>query len=215
MYLTAAAVEAGASMQSANVATVKPEPTSEKLTALRDERKAKFTEAMALEYGTKEQNDALTSVFKIDGEIRAEIANLKQAEVAAKIAELRNGQIAKLAERDAALRNLDAVTANKKATEEEKIAANDAFNALNEPIVNALLSKYATAKPAAIAPDGTAKVAGTKGATSATIEDKLMGYINGGKTPSEAVKLVIEEGFSRGTTGAVRTQMVKDGKIAG
>lgn len=189
-------------------------PTSEKLTALNNDRKTKFQEAMALEYGTKEQNDALTAVFKIDGEIRAELSAIKQAEAAAKIAELRNGQIAKLAERDNALRALDAVNANKKASDEEKQAAHDAFNALNEPIVNALLSKYAVAKPANVAPDGTAKVAGTKGATSATIEGKLMAHINAGKTSTEAVKLVIEEGFSRGTTGAVRTQMVKDGKIA-
>lgn len=214
MFLAAAATEAGAAL-TAVVTPVLVEPTSEKLTALKEQRKVKFTEAMTLEYGTKEQNDALTAVFKIDGEIRAEIAAIKQLEANAKIAELRNERISQLAERDNLLRALDAVTANKKSTPEDIAVATDNFNKANEPILNALLSKYATVKPAAVAADGTAKPAAAKGATSQTIEDKLMAYINGGQTPSDAVKSVIAEGFSRGTTGAVRTQMVKDGKIVG
>lgn len=214
MFLTAGAAEAGAAMQTAVVAAI-VEPTSDKLTALREQRKVKFTEAMSLEYGTKEQNDALTSVFKIDGDIRAEIAAIKAQESAAKLADLRNEQVAKLAERDNAMRNLDAVKADKKATPEKLAEAQGAFDILNEPIVNALLSKFGTVKPVTIAADGTAKPAGTKGSTGTEIHDKLLALINGGVTPTEACKTLVAEGYARGTVGSIRTAMKEAGEVNG
>lgn len=206
MFLTAIAEGTG------GAATAKVY-TSDKLTALNAERKEKFTSVMSLEYGTKEQNDGLTEVFAIDAKIRAEIAALKTAEKEAETAELRNKEVAKLAERDAALVAMNAEFARKGATDDTKAITKEAFDKLNEPIISALLSKFGGVKPASVSANGEAKTGGAKGGTSATIRQMILDHVAAGKTPTEACKLIVEAGYSRGTTGAVRTAMKNEGLI--
>lgn len=213
MFLTAIADGAGG----AEMTEVKSEKvyTSDKLTALQLERKEKFTAVMSLEYGTKEQNDGLAGVFAIDAKIRAEIAELKNAEKTAELAELRDKEVAKLATRDNALRALDAVKSDKKATPEKLAEVQSAFDILNEPVVNAMLSKFGGVKPAISAVSGDKQSSGVKGGKSAEIRQMILDHVAAGKTPTEAVKLIVDAGYSRGTTGSVRTAMKEAGEING
>lgn len=161
-----------------------------------------FKSLSGCQYGSKEYNDAKLALYQTEQLIKGALAAQAKEEAEKKIAMEREKQITLRVNYRAAVLANTGKNANDATAKAEQEAA--------DAIDNQLLAKYA--KPAAVKSDG--QTAGTRGATSAEIHSKLLAYINGGMTSTEAVKAVIAEGFSRGTTGAVRTQMVKDGEIA-
>lgn len=169
-----------------------PEPQSEKLTALKAELNDKWAKMVKLPAGSKEALDANLDVYKQQKLIDAEIANIRKAEADLKVAELRNARVAMMD-------NYDKATGDDKAK-------------LREAIVNELLAKYAHSTPAKVATDGS--TGGSKGATSAAIKEILLSEIAGGATVTDAKKAAEAKGYSRGTTGAVATAMIKAGEIS-
>ncbi len=152
-------------------------------------------------YGTPEFNDAKLALYKAEKLVEAQIADEKKAEAEQKIADLRNERIAlRTNYRDAILAG-----SGKNATQEQK----DAILAAETALDNALLPNHKS--PAKTAEGG--QTGGTKGVTSEAIKASLLGHIAAGKTVTEAKKLTEAEGFSRGTTGAVATAMIKAGEI--
>lgn len=176
--------------------------TSQKLSELKQIGENLATNWQKTKYGSKEFNDAKLAMLQNDKEQILEIAAINKQEAENRLAVLRNERIKFVLD----YKN-SAIAANiKNASQELKDAEMSAYEAL----VNLVLPNRQAKQV-----DGSAKSSGEKrGSVSDTIHSKLVAYINEGKTSTEACKLVVEEGFSRGTTGAVRTQMVKDGEIA-
>lgn len=136
-------------------------PTSEKLVALKAERKTLWAEMLKHEDpDTQEAKDANLAVWKKDGEIKAEMAAISKAENDAKILEARNERL-KLAQN-----LIDAVIARHTAaknTPADKLAELDGVIATAREIVeNELLAKFAGSKPAKVvtSDDGTVKTSG-------------------------------------------------------
>jgi hypothetical protein len=213
MLLTAAAEGAVGAASAVQAAAAKPEPQSETLTKLREEYKTQWAKMAGLEPGSTEAESAMLETYKVKKAIEAEIANIRKAEAEAVLAEKRSAIVGKLDELLAAHDANLAVQADKKASIEAKNEAYDRLKNVRVELENRLLGGL-SARATATATANSDKPAGTKGQTSKEIHDKLTAYIAGGMTSTEAVKAVIAEGYSRGTTGAVRTQMVKDGEIA-
>ncbi len=196
MMLTAVAEGTGGNATGTPVVNIKPEPTSEKLTKLRDDKKAAWKALISIEDGeSKEAVDAKLAVYNVDQAIKAEITAIKAAEQAAIVAEKRNAKVALMDTYDAA------VIALSTAPKADKQAAQDAVTAAREVIVNALLSTVG----------GTAKVAGDKpagdnvagaGATSKAIVELFIANRALGMDDTSNKKAIVDAGFSRGTTGA-------------
>ena len=211
------AQSAGVVMQTAPIVKVY---NSEKLTQLRADKKAAW-EALnnqnpeagtVYEFDSPEWLKQSMEVFRIGKLIDGEIAALKQAEVDAELSVKRSERVALNTAQLAAYDAMLAVNADKKATQEAKYAAAETFRIAKEVVDNELLAKYASAK--SVTTTATSTGGGERGATGAKILERLRAHIAEGKTSTDAVKSVIAEGFSRGTVGSVRTQMVKDGEIA-
>ena len=182
------------------------EPTSPKLTELRANGEKLANAWQKTKYGTKEFNDAKLAMLQNEKEISAELAAIAKVEAEKKLAVLRSEKVAFITTFEAAV-----LADAKKSTDETKAAKQAAYDAL----VNLVLPAAAV-KTAKIAGEG----GGTKGAVSSEIEAAIIAEMRAGKTATEAVKALQTnaynngQGYSRGTTGAVRTQMVKDGKIS-
>lgn len=208
---------APATIETGNATVATPPPakvySSDKLTELKNAKKEAWEKFQKQEFDTPAWHEAQLDVYKIGKQIDGEIALLKKAELDAEIAEKRNVRIALVDNYDTAVLALSGLPKN--ATQEAKDAATTAVKAAREIIVNELLARYATSKPAT-ATNGTPTnaTAGGRGATGEEIKSKLLAYIAAGKTNTDAVKSVIAEGFSRGTTGAVMTAMKKAGEVA-
>lgn len=170
------------------------EPQSELLTKLKSDKKAAWAEMRKFEDpDAPEAVEAKLAVYKIDQDIKAEIASLRKIEADAKIAEQRNARVALVDNYDAA------VLALTNAKKDDKPAAQDEVNTAREVIVNELLARYATSKPAT---GGTATTSGTKGATSKAIVELYIANKAGGMNDTENKKAIEAAGYSRGTTGA-------------
>lgn len=200
--------------EKAPVATeVKPvepkEPTSEKLVELKKAKAAAYSEGAKLQIAGKEKEaeDKFMEAYKLGEDIKREIAAIKQHE-AELLKKEKEAAIVKMF--DDAISAHDANQAaigNKHLSIEEKNALNDAYHAAREAVVNRLLGSR---------PAGAAKVStgtGTKGATGTAIHELIVSGLAEGKSLTEVKKSIVEAGYSRGTTGAVATQMIKDGEI--
>lgn len=164
---------------------------NQKTAELRQKLADLFLSIQKMQPGTPEANNAMLEGFKIQKEIEAEQNAMKRAEGEAKIQELRNQRIG------LATAYKDAVLANTgKGKNDETQAAEDAAY---EALVNELLSKYA-AKTTAPVGD---KPAGTKGETSKKILERYQFHLSTGLDSTAAKKAVIDEGYARGTVGAV------------
>lgn len=184
-----------------NAAAAAPKAESAKVLDLRKNAGLLFTALAATVYGTPEHNAAKMELYKAEKLIEAQIAEERKAEAEQKAAEARNARIALRQNYGTAL-----LAANAKgATQADK----DALAAAELALDNALLPNH---KSPAKTAEGTGG-GGTKGATSEAIKASLLGHIAAGKTITEAKKLTEAEGFSRGTTGAVATAMIKAGEI--
>lgn len=171
---------------------------------------------------SKEFVDGQLEIFKIGSKIKEQEAKIEQAKKEAELQVKRNGRVQLQKDLEAAIRAEVEHRINVFDKSEKTQSDIDAMNALTdvtkaarEIVVNELLAKYATSTPSKPATEGSSTTPSTGGKIQAEIKEKLLALIGGGKTPTEAVKSLIDEGYSRGTAGAVRTQMVKDGEITG
>lgn len=188
---------------------VKSPLNSAKLETLKGDYSAKWAELGKItEPFSTEAVSLKLEIFRIDKEISGEIANLtKQANEAA-AAEKRNERLKLMDNYDAAViakNHADAeiakIAVGKRTPEQLAVAneANDAMQAARDIVTNELLARYATSSPAK-----TAVVGGEKtGTKSAEIKALYIQYTGEGKTSTEAEKLIVAAGYSRGTTGAV------------
>lgn len=173
--------------------------TSDKLTELTAKFDAAY-DSMAAIKDTKARQNAMLETFKIQKEIDAEIAGLKQADREAELQMKRNERIALV---DTLLADHAAVLAlPAKATDADKQAANDKLAASRETVQNELLGRYAASTPSKTA-TGEKATGGTKGAVGAEIVALHQANLAAGKTPTESKKMIVDGGHSRGTTGAV------------
>lgn len=173
-------------------AAVKAEPTSEKLVALKQAMKEKWSIARQIEDPFSDEAKAANmEVFKLKGEIAAEIAAIIAAENAAKIAEARNARLALNKNQLDLFASLLAVKADKRATAETVAAAQTAFDTAKELVDNELLAKYASSRPAkaAVSSDGA-----TTAKTSAN-KDAILELARAGKSHKE----IEAEGHKRST----------------
>lgn len=134
------------------------------ISAKLDELKSKYAEAWAkmiavTDPTSQEAIDAKMAVWKLDGEINAEKAEIKKAENEAKVAEMRNERLALNKAQFTAYDALLAVKFDKKAKPEDVSAAETAFNTAKELVDNELLAKYASSSA------GRKSVAKTDGAS--------------------------------------------------
>lgn len=181
------------------VTQLQPEPTSEKLDDLKKQRTEVFGKIKQAE--NEEEMVKLTGELqRVDREISAEKLAIKKAENDAKIAEERAKRV-KLVDDllDLNVKN-NTIQADKKASAEDKETAKLAFEAAREVVVNELLARYGTAKPAVSA---TKSEGGSKGKIGHEIVELFKGHRAAGLTDAAAIKAIIEAGYSRGTTGAV------------
>ncbi len=203
----------------APVVNIKPEPTSEKLQELVKEEND-LLDADLTGKTRDEKLDHNLKIFEVGNKIKAEKAAIAAAERDRERAEKLAERTAILDKRDAAKAAWEAdnvaiakIPVGKRTPEqiEANNALNDEFKKLNEVILNALIGnvRAATAKPAGAA---TTSGVAPKG-TSAEIREKLLAHVNGGVTLTEAKKLVMAEGYTRGTTGTVATQLIDEGLV--
>lgn len=176
-----------------------PKPTSEKLTQLEAEKKQLVANMLKCEPDTPEMEAAMEAVYKQNGLIKAEIAEIRKAEQAAKIAEARNAKLAVIAKYDEARDALRSLPKNAK--EDERAAATDAFNAAKTALENLVIGSAGSTKAATV--PGDKKQPGEKGATSRRIIEKFLANRTAGMNDTDNVKAIIASGESRGTTGAV------------
>lgn len=183
-FFTAAATESAAT--TGNTA-VKPEPTSDKLTALQSELKVKKSALRAIEdMDSPEYEAALAEIFKTNSAIKAEVANLKAEERKAEIAEANNKRIALFDDAVTAIIANNALQADKKASQADKDAAAADAAAKREAVVNALLGS--TPKPAAVKAEG--------GESKSADRQAIVALFLSGKTHKQIEE---EDGYARST----------------
>lgn len=178
------------------------EPTSEKLTELNGQLEGLLDAVDAAKRGTPEKKAAILAVFTHEKLIDAEKANIRKTEAENKKQEALNARLAFIQNYKTAV----LAAAAKNAPQEAK----DAEMAAEDVLKTELSARYQSSTPAKVKGEGET---GTKGATGAEIKALIVEFMTAGKSATEAVKLTVEKGFSRGTTGSVRTQMVKDNEI--
>jgi len=148
------------------------ELTSEVLTELKAKRKTAWAEMLKHEDpDTAEALAAKQAVWKIDGEIAAEKQSLQKAANDAKVAESRKLRLQLNENQFVAYDALKVVLADKKATEEQRAAAQMAFDTAKELVNNELLKSFG--KTATVKKDGevsNAKTSETKAAILAAYE---------------------------------------------
>ena len=111
------------------------------------------------------------------------------------------------------LENL-AVQADRKKSEDEKNASNDAFKKAKELVVNELLAKFPAAKTATTAATGEKAEGGGKGSISVAIREIILAEVAAGKTLRDAKKAAVEAGYSDKTVGTIATAMKKEGLVS-
>lgn len=179
------------------------EPNSENLTKLRAEMVTLWASMVACQPGTKEAMEANLTVFKHQKLIDAEIASIAQHERELVQIEKRNKKIRMVDELLAAHDANKAAQADKKLPEADKNAANDSFRKLYDGVTTELLVSVSPAKQAGATSTGTN--AGTRGNTSNEILVILKEEMAAGKSLTDAKKVAMYKGYSRGTTGSVAT----------
>ena len=208
LFLTAAATEAGATAPVVEA----PAPTSEKLTEIDARIDGLYADLTANIADRTKAQEINMAIFKATQERTAELAAIKKHEADLKLQELRNQRVALVDELLAAWDANTAIQADKKASVEDKNAVYEAFKTKKEAVTNELLAKYPATKTATVAATGDKPAAGTKGGVSEAIKAILVAELATGKLLKDAKKVAEDAGHSRGTVGAVATQMVKDGE---
>lgn len=170
-------------------------PTSEKLVLI--EKQIADTLAEIKTADTTEQQMALiANVSKLNAEKTAEINAIKNEQRAAEKREKDSKKVALINNVLDAQANMIELSRDKKATEEEKLAASDKLAAAVEILKNELIG--------AVKPTSTSTAFGSKGATGNEIREKFIAArANGGKTDTEIKKDLVAEGYAVGTVGAV------------
>jgi hypothetical protein len=181
--------------ETTNTANVVNEPTSEKLVSIKQQISDTLAKIKTAET-TEEQMELISNVSKLNAEKTAEINAIKNEARAAELREKQNKKIALIDNVLSAHKNVIDLSNDKKATEEQKLAASDNLAAAVETLKNELIG---TVKPTA-----TATASGSKGATGNEIREKFIAArSNGGKTDTEIKKDLVAEGYAVGTVGAV------------
>lgn len=210
MY-NAEATEPKATEQTEKTANVVAEPTNEKTAEIDGKIDALFA-AQDSETDRAKKLAISMEIYKLQQERAAEVNNIKKHQRELELKEAQNKRIQLVTDLLAAHEANLAVQANKKATEEEKTAANEAFVAAREIVQNELLAKYKTSSPAKTSADGGVNVP-TSG-KSAEIKTRLLDMVANGTPLATAKKMLVDEGFSRGTVGTVATVLIKAGEIS-
>ena len=174
-------------------------PTSPKLIEIKNEMNAILADFSTAK--TNEEKLALASkLTKLQADEKAEEVNIKNAEKAAKAA-------AVLAELEAKVDSFEQlaianylVSNDKKASQEEKDAAKEAFNAIKTEVKNKFLPTHVSTPRAAKTSDGTPS---TKGSVTAQIREAIIPMFAAGTSGADVRKHVIKElGFNDGTANA-------------
>lgn len=206
----AEATEATEKNETAPAATqAKPaEPTSPKLEELKKAKTAAMSEAAKAQMAGDEKaaEDKFLEVYKIGEDIKKEIAEIRKHE-AELLRKEKEAAIVKLFDDAIAAYANHLKVEGSKASIEEKNAASNAYKEQREKVVNRLLGS----RPAAATTGKTPT--GTRGATGSAIHQMILDNLAAGMTLTDAKKAIVDAGYSRGTTGAVATQMIKDGEI--
>lgn len=170
------------------------EPTSDKLTALKNQYAEAWKNMLTMsDPFSKETKDAKLALYKLEGEIKAEEAAIQKAINDQKIAEARNQRIAMNSAQFAAYDALQAAKADKKTAPEKLAELQTAFDTAREAVENELLAKYASSSPArkSVAKSTDGQETGDKHAnTAAIVELYLQGKTN---------KEIEELGYKRST----------------
>jgi hypothetical protein len=191
LMMTAAATEAAAATGAAAVIAM-VEPTSAKLTAIKEAGVVIGAKLKTLEYGTPDFDNCLAEMLQNKKDVAAEVANIRNEQAAEKLAVLRQERV-KFIDDYATAVLADA----KKSTDETKAT----LQAAKDALTNLVLPNHA-AKTAAPKAEGGA----AKGSKTAEIVAHLKSRIDGGMNPTEAVKEVIALGYARGSVGTERTK---------
>lgn len=185
----------------------KPEPTSPKL----DELKKAYAAAWQAMIGITEPlipaaRDAKLAVWKIDGEMKAEVANIEKAANEAKLLELRNERLKLNQVQLDAYYAFMTAKADKKADPAKVAELEAAYTTAREAVDNELLAKYAHSKPAkkADSPDAVA----SDGEPSAN-KQAIIDLYRGGKSHKE----IEDAGYKRSTVWHVIDKAIKSGEL--
>lgn len=176
----------------AKVIAPSAEPTSDKLVELRA-KKLEFKKlARTFEPDSVDEENALMEAYKTEQLIKAEIANIKSIEAKQLLDVARNERVKLFDDAIAALlvtgyNPFEAMTPEQKTT----------YDAAREIVVNELLAKYATSKPAAAKSAGTAKSA--DGASRDEIVTAHIANIAAGMDDSASRKSLEAAGHKRST----------------
>ena len=127
-------------------------------------------------------------MLKIKSAIKALEAKADSEAKLAKVAELRNAEVATIDEL------INAAHEHAIAKKDDKQAAADKLTALREAHINKALAKFVAPKAVKVAGDGTAKEAGTRGGKSADILAFITPLFEGGSTGAEVRKACKEYG---------------------
>jgi hypothetical protein len=190
---------------------INAEPNSPKLDELRAKRLEFKKLARTFEPDSDDENAALLNAYKIEAEIKAEIANIRNAERAAEIQLKRSERIAIREQFEQALRDeLDFFYMNKNPkTGTIPLEKIEILNGLTderknraEKLDNELVARYSASTPAkkSVAADGTpANVSPSNGAASSDILTQHLANVAAGMTDSESRKNLESAGHKRST----------------
>lgn len=157
----------------------------EKIDQFNQEYQTKWADMIKLSPMSKEAHVANAELWKLQKSIEAQQALIDKAANEAKIAEEKNARVKMLVDL------VDTAIAEGKET--------DNYKAQYEKVANELLAKYPASSPAKSAGAAT----GTKGATGQAIVEAYKAERAKPLDHTQALKNVIAQGFSRGTSGAV------------
>lgn len=170
----------------------KPEPTSAKLIELRTSKKAALVDARAFEPDSEGEAEKLLEAYKIDQLIKAEIANIVNAERQAELQIARNARVQlNIAQFVVLFGSVEAFEAKLAELDE---ATKLAFDAAQEAVNHELLAKFSAPKTATKAGEGTGK-ATTDGENLAA----HLANIAAGMTDAQSRKALEEAGVPRST----------------
>lgn len=168
-----------------------PELTSDKLAELKKQYATKWQEMLKMtDPFSQETKDAKLAVWKIEGEMKAEIQSLQKAANDAKVAEQRNQRLKLNQVQLDAFAALNVIKADKKADPAKLAEAQTAFDTAKEAVDNELLAKYAASKSAKSAGDKSAE----NGESSAN-KAAILELFHAGKSQKE----IENAGFARST----------------
>lgn len=182
-----------------------PKPVSAKIAELNAKKAEAWAAMQKLQFGTKEAEDAMLNVYKlqvaIDNEQKAEMrAELELEQIRKRNEKVAFGNGLLDAVIDADRANV-AIQADKKASIEAKNDVYDVLKTAREKALNEIIGKFSVdRKPVSLTTPATG---GTKGAKGAAILDMFIANRATGMTDTENKKAIVDAGHAVGTVGAV------------